>query len=228
DLGHRLQLQHVFLAAGQHWYRRRTGLRCGSHDDGTTMRCPAARPEPETCTSPAASSNSPRLTGTRGCRPPGVTSSTAYPPLARASSALTGTTRALLTLAVVIDTVTGAWSRVPAAFGWVSLTRTVTVGVVPRVATVPTEDTTPGVVWPVGRVTVTLSPAFTCDCCAASRATVTPRCVEVAANNVPAAGAPRLAEMAVTRIADGRNTAWPSGRVPVWSRPRWACSCCSA
>src|SRR5262249_17015800 len=186
----------------------------GDQDAGPTTRCPAAKPAPDTWTSPAASSNSPRVTGTRWWRPPGLTSSTAYPPAARASSALTGTTRASLTLAVVIDTVTGAWSKAPAARGGARATITVTFGLVPPVPTWPTKDTTPGVTRPVGRVIITLSPAFPCDCCAASRAMVTTCRAEVAANTGPAAGAPSLAEAIVTRIADGKNTAWPSGRVP--------------
>src|SRR5262249_56542875 len=140
-------------------------------------------------------------------------------PAGRASSAPTGTTRALGAVAVVIDTVTGAWSRAPAAFGWFRMTVTVMVGLLPVVATLPTEDTTPGVTRPVGRVIITLSPAFTSDGCAASRAMVTTRRAEVAANTGPAAGAPRLAGIVVTRIADGTNTAWPSGSVPVCSRP---------
>jgi len=40
-----------------------------------------------------------------------------------------------------------------------------------QVATVPTEETTPGVVWLLGKVMVTLSPTFTSDCWEASSAT---------------------------------------------------------
>ena len=88
---------------------------------------------------------------------PGPATSTAYPPEARASSAPTGTTSALRAVAVVMFTVTGAWSRVPAAFGSVSVTSTgiVAAGLPPGpdvVATVPTADTTPGVVSAVGTV----------------------------------------------------------------------------
>src|SRR5262249_61581754 len=132
-------------------------------------------------------------------------------PAGRASSAFTGTTRACFTLAVVIDTVTGAWSSVPAACGWFRVTVTVMVGLVPPVATLPTVDTTPWVTRPAGKVMATVSPAFTCDCCAASKAMVTTRRAEVAASTGPAAGVPRLAETVVTLIADGKNTAWPSG-----------------
>src|SRR5262249_60346781 len=61
----------------------------GAHDAGTTTRWPAASPGPVACTRPAASSNMPSRTGTSRCTPRGVTSSTAYPPLASASSAVT-------------------------------------------------------------------------------------------------------------------------------------------
>ena len=157
-----------------------------------------------------------------------MTSSTAYPPLARASSAFTGTTRAPGAVAVVIATVTGAWSRPPAARGCFNVTVTVTFGLLPPVATLPTEDTTPGVTRPSGRVIITVSPAFTSDCCAASSAMVTTCRAEVAASTAPAAGAPRPAGTVVTRIADGKNTACPSGRVPVCGRPSRACSLSSA
>ena len=62
-------------------------------------------------------------------------------------------------------TVTGAWSKVPAVPGSVSVTCTGIVVVCPEpltrawCATVPTEETTPGVAAPSGSVTVTLSPA---------------------------------------------------------------------
>jgi hypothetical protein len=42
-----------------------------------------------------------------------------------------------------------------------------------QVATAPTEDTTPGVVWSLGRVIVTLFPTATSVCCDASNATST-------------------------------------------------------
>src|ERR1700722_7406791 len=53
-----------------------------------------------------------------------------------------------------------------------------------QVATVPTEETTPGVVWLLGRVMVTLFPTATSVCCEASNATFTCRAVEVACNTV--------------------------------------------
>src|SRR5262249_52807404 len=114
----------------------------------------------------------------------------------------------------MIDTCTGALSKVPASLGGARGTVTVMGGLVPPVATLLTDDTRPGVVLPLGRLMVTVSPAFTCDCCAASKAMVTTRRAEVAASTGPAAGAPRLAETVVTLIADGKNTAWPSGRLP--------------
>ena len=52
-------------------------------------------------------------------------------------------------------------------------------------ATVPTEEITPGVVWLLGRVMVTLSPTATSDCSEASRAMLTWRVVEVAVSTVP-------------------------------------------
>jgi hypothetical protein len=106
-------------------------------------------------------------------------------------------------------TSTGAWSQLPVAAGSDGATFTVMVGGVElpleeleehvsvpdaeledpelldpgldgQVATVPTEDTTPGVVWLLGRVMVTLSPAATSVCSEASSATCTWRVVEVA------------------------------------------------
>ena len=89
------------------------------------------------------------------------------------------------------------------------------------VATVPTEEITPGVVWLSGRVMVTLSPTATSDCWAASRAMVTWRVVEVAVSTgCPGwAGAPSVAETAVTRAAVGRNTAWPRAERAVLCHP---------
>jgi hypothetical protein len=54
--------------------------------------------------------------------PPAPVTSTAYPPEDRASSAPTGTVSALGTLAVVISTVTGAWSMRPATDGCARVT----------------------------------------------------------------------------------------------------------
>ena len=57
-------------------------------------------------------------------------------------------------------TVTGAWSKVPAAPGSVSVTITGIVALLPDPdATPPTEETVPGVLDPSGSVTVTSSPA---------------------------------------------------------------------
>src|SRR6185437_11360258 len=97
--------------------------------------------------------------------------------------------------AVVMFTVTGARSRPPAASGSVSFTWTGIVGAAPGPepgeATLPTEDTTPGVVVPSGSVTVTLSPALTSDWSEASSAIVTTCRSEVAASTGPDAGPPR-------------------------------------
>jgi hypothetical protein len=49
-----------------------------------------------------------------------------------------------------------------------------------QVATVATEETTPGVVWLLGRVIVTLFPTATSVCCEAANAICTFRAVEVA------------------------------------------------
>ena len=65
-------------------------------------------------------------------------------------------------LAVVTYTVTGAWSKVPATCGRVSVTVTwiVALPAVPD-ATVPTEEIFPGVLALSGSVTVTASPTAT-------------------------------------------------------------------
>ena len=73
-------------------------------------------------------------------------------------------------------------------------------------ATVPTEEITPGVVWLLGKVMVTLSPTSTSDCWPASRAMLTCRVVEVAEQH-------RLARR-------GRqHPGWPTPRSP---GPQWA------
>ena len=78
----------------------------------------------------------------------------------------------------------------------------------------PTEETTPGVVLPSGRVTVTVSPAFTCDCWEASSGIDTWCRSEVAYSTGPAAGPPRLPVTWDTRIASGSNTSCPTDRLP--------------
>ena len=75
---------------------------------------------------------------------------------------------------VVIVTLTGAWSQPPVAAGSVGFTSTVMVGFADPellllfddgvVATVPTDEMTPGVVASLGRVIVTLAPTATSDC----------------------------------------------------------------
>ncbi len=105
-------------------------------------------------------------------------------------------------------TVTGAWSRLPAAFGSVRFTYTgiVVAGPCPCcpgvvVATVPTEDTTPGVVVPSGSVMLTASPALTSDWSEASSGIVTTCRSDVAVSTGPEAGPPRLPVTWLTRSA---------------------------
>src|SRR5262249_21290636 len=97
------------------------------------------------------------------------------------------------------------------------------------VATVPTEDTTPGVVVPSGSVTVTASPAWTSDWAEASSAIVATCRSEVAASTGPDAGPPRLPVTWPTRSAAGSNTTCPKDRLPDWlEAPRCSSSCCTA
>ncbi len=92
------------------------------------------------------------------------------------------------------------------------------------VATVPTDDTTPGVVVPSGSVMLILSPALTCDCIPASRATFTTCLSEDAVSTGPEAGLPSMPWTAVTRIADGSNTTDPRLSTPDGSlTPSAAC-----
>ena len=93
-----------------------------------------------------------------------------------------------------------------------------------QLATVPTEDTTPGVIRLLGRVIVTLSPTATSVCCEASNATCTWRVVEVPCITVWPVRVlpPSWAERLVTRTAVGSNTAWPRASVPFWVTPRTA------
>src|SRR5487761_1121571 len=93
-------------------------------------------------------------------------------------------------------------------------------------ATLPTEETTPGVTDPPGSVTLTASPAATSPCREASRAIVTTCCAEVAASTGPVAGPPRLPITLLTRIAAGSNTAEPSVSDPDGlEMPSADCSC---
>src|SRR3984957_3006223 len=142
---------------------------------------------------------------------------------------------ALGTLAVGMPACTGAWSHVPVAAGSGGVTATVMVGVLPelpdeqasvpgaeeldpdppgpeldgQVATAPTNEMTPGVVWLLGRVMVTLSPTATAVCCDASKASCTWRVVEVACIAVWPVWAlpPSSADTVVTRTVVGSNTA---------------------
>jgi hypothetical protein len=84
-------------------------------------------------------------------------------------------------------------------------------------ATVPTLVTIPALVWRLGSVIITRSPALMLDCCAASRLTVTWRRVEVpCATGAPGpALVPSVAVTLEIRSGPGRNTACPSLSDPV-------------
>ena len=97
----------------------------------------------------------------------------------------------------------------------------------PAVATLPTDQITPGVTDPSGSVIVTGSPLVTSDWLAASRLIDTTCRAEVAENTGPDAAPPSDARTAATRSARGSNTACPSGSVPVCSSPSFACNCSS-
>jgi hypothetical protein len=175
----------------------------------------------------------PGRTGTQRRVFPGPATSTAYPPGDWATSAVTGTASTSCAVAVVMFTVTGARSSDPAAPGSVSLTCTgivvVASGPEPGEATLPTEDTTPGVVVPSGSVTVTLSPALTCDWPEASSAIVTTCRSDVAASTGPDAGPPRPPVTWLTRSAPGSNTTCPNDRLPGGpATPRRSSSRCTA
>src|SRR5258708_35016264 len=95
------------------------------------------------------------------------------------------------------------------------------------VATVPTEETTPGVVAPSGSVMLTVSPALTSDWSEASSGTVTTCRSDVAASTGPDPGPPRLPVTWLTRSACGSNTPRPQDRLPRGlGTPRCSPSCC--
>ena len=78
-------------------------------------------------------------------------------------------------------------------------------------ATLPTAEITPGVDFPSGMVTVTLSPLRTSDCWETSRLDRHHRPGRVAVNTAPDAAEPSCADTLATRMARGSNTAWPNG-----------------
>ena len=87
------------------------------------------------------------------------------------------------------------------------------------VATVPTEDTTPGVGRPVRQRHRHASPALTSDCCETSSGIVTTSRSDVAASTGPFAGPPRLPVTGrpgspPARTPPARTTATPAGRRP--------------
>src|ERR1700709_1867281 len=85
-----------------------------------------------------------------------------------------------------------------------------------QVATVPTEETTPGVVRLFGSVMLTLFPTATVVCSEALNATCTWRTVEVACITAAPAWAlpPGCADTLVTRTAEGSKTTWSTVSVP--------------
>src|SRR5437763_2760947 len=95
-----------------------------------------------------------------------------------------------------------------------------------QVATAPTEDTTPGVVWLLGSVMLTLSPTAMLVCWEASSATCTSRVVEVPCSTFSPGWAlpPGWADTLVTRTAVGSNTTCPKVSVPFWVTPSVAWS----
>jgi len=96
------------------------------------------------------------------------------------------------------------------------------------VATLLTDDTTPRVVEPFGRVTLTGCPACTSLCRLASRSMVTTGVVDDAVRTTdPDAAAPPstvFVPYPVTSIAPGRSTTAPRSSDPVWVSPSLACS----
>src|SRR5580658_6489053 len=84
-------------------------------------------------------------------------------------------------------------------------------------AAVPTEVTTPGVALPSGKTTATRAPGVTSGCWVASTWAVTCLVLEVACSTAAPgwAGVPSVADTLLTLSAVGRNTACPSGRLPV-------------
>ena len=127
----------------------------------------------------------------------------------------------MLTLPVVIDTLTGAWSRLPIAAGSVGTASTAIVGGFPFWPGVATELTCvirPGVVRSFGSVIVTGSPALTWPCSAGSSWIWTCRAIPLAVSTGPAATVAPTATVDssdVTRIGPGSNTTEPISSCPV-------------
>src|SRR5689334_18791118 len=95
-----------------------------------------------------------------------------------------------------------------------------------QLATVATEETTPEVVWLLGRAMLTLFPTAMLACWEASSATCTSRVGEVPCSTVSPgwAAPPGWTGTLVTRTATGSNTAWPRLKMPVRGTPRAAWS----
>src|SRR5439155_10072752 len=156
----------------------------GGDHFGTPTFVPGFRPPPLTSTRPLA--NMPVSTATTRSDPPSTTS-TPYPPSARASRAATGTVKTSLRCSATSLTSTGAWSRVPSWFWSSRLTVTLMVDAVGWplfwlfcwVATVPTVAILPLTALPPGRVTVTGLPATASRCRETSRSMLTRRVLPV-------------------------------------------------
>jgi hypothetical protein len=91
-------------------------------------------------------------------------------------------------------------------------------------ATLPTDETRPGVVLLSGSVIVTGSPTLTSACWAASSLIATSCRIELTMSTGPACTVcPTVGVMLVTRTGPGLNTTEPSCSTPVCERP-WAAS----
>ena len=188
-----------------------------AHVDGTTTRGPTRQCRaPVTWTRPSESSKSPGVTGTRRCVPPAPITFDGVPAAGQREQRVDRHGQRIRTVSVVIATSTGAWSRVPVAarIGGrdVHLDRAVSRSEPdPGVATL-LDRTHHDRAWSrwSGSVIVTRSPTFTCDCCAASSATVTCRATD--SPSVPARRAwppSRRRRRWSPAAAVGRNTDLP-------------------
>src|SRR6516164_8665124 len=187
------------------------------HPPAVSRTCiPAAIPEPEISTKPPA--KLPGVTGTRLTAPVDSMTSTAYPPPAVASNALTGIDSAFRVLVSANATVTGAWSSDPSRPTCLSeiVTGIVAFGAEPAplvefpplpgddpppldcelvCATRPTWVITPCATALLGRVTKTRSPTTASVWLLAASCTVTTMSVDVVTNATFGAGdaLPKLA-----------------------------------
>ena len=127
-------------------------------------------------------------------------------------------------------TVTGAWSRVPAAPGRSAAPVTGIVVAVPRrpgrgvVATVPTDDTTPGVAVPSGSVTRHRVPRLHLRLLRDIQRDHHHVLVRRRRSTGPDAGPPSLPVTWATRIAAGSNTTCPGDSDPSGKETPRCCS----